>query len=690
MQSWGMGAVVLGAIVVGYAGGAAAQDAQPPLPDINVTSTRLSDGGITGASTTVVTDEDIARSPSLTLQDILARQPGVQVQTLFGGVNGTNSTVDLRGFGATAPSNTLILINGGRLNDVDSVGIDLGAIPRESIARIEITRGNSGAVLYGDGAVGGVINIITKTGVSVKPTAHADGAVGSYGYREVNASAAGSFGPFSASAFTTVINSDGWRQNNALRQRSAVGDFRYTPSWGSIYFNISGDDQHLGLPGGRRVAPEINQLVTDPRGAATPFDYADKQGANASGGFAWQITPDAELIVDGGVRRKDQQGRFVEITFPDANRYVDTTLTTLSLTPRFNLNQSLFGLPTRSIFGVDVYSSDYDSARSVNPGNAPNHRYDLKQDVVAGYGQTTISVLPSTDIAAGLRVQNTSLSARDTLDRSAPGSFPEPQGIPLNSNDSQYAYHFGIEHRFNDSFAVFGRVARSFRVPNVDERIGMAPQFVDNPTTFALKTQTSHDVEGGVRVRFGSFTLQSSIYDMELNNEILFSPATFTNINLDPTRRRGFENIASWQVSDTVRLTGALTYTDARFREGDFAGHVVPLVSPWTANIGVTWDIWQKYLTFDGVVSYVGGRRMDNDQVNLQPLTSSYTTVDLRIGGQVDKFFWSFSVQNLFDVAYFDYAIASPYPFGFGSAIGTYNAYPQPGRTFLARAGVTF
>ena len=49
------------------------------------------------------------------------------------------------------------------------VGVDLAAIPRESIERIEITRGNSGAVLYGDGAVGGVINIVTKTGVGVKP-----------------------------------------------------------------------------------------------------------------------------------------------------------------------------------------------------------------------------------------------------------------------------------------------------------------------------------------------------------------------------------------------------------------------------------------------------------------------------------------------------------------------------------------
>ena len=91
-----------------------------------------------------------------------------------GGKNGAGTSVDLRGFGATASSNTLVLLNGRRLNDIDLSGVDLSAIPRDSIERIEITRGNSGAVLYGDGAVGGVINIITKTGTGSPPTARVE------------------------------------------------------------------------------------------------------------------------------------------------------------------------------------------------------------------------------------------------------------------------------------------------------------------------------------------------------------------------------------------------------------------------------------------------------------------------------------------------------------------------------------
>src|SRR5262249_5756351 len=119
--------------------------------------------GIVGTASTVITAQDIAHSPSNNLPDILAQVPGLQLTTLFGSpVNGVKTSVDLRGFGAFATANTLILINGRRLNDIDMAQVDLSTIPLTSIERIEITRGNSGAVLYGDNAIGGVINIVTN------------------------------------------------------------------------------------------------------------------------------------------------------------------------------------------------------------------------------------------------------------------------------------------------------------------------------------------------------------------------------------------------------------------------------------------------------------------------------------------------------------------------------------------------
>jgi iron complex outermembrane receptor protein len=666
--------------------------AEPTPPASQESSGAVAGTIITGASTTVITRTDLQRSPGQTVQDVLAREPGIQVSSLFGSVNGAQTTVDMRGFGITGPLNTLVLINGRRLNDVDLASIDLSVIPVDSIERIEITRGNSGAVLYGDGAVGGVINIVTRSGVNQPFSGRVQGQVGSYRYGEADASFSGSNGPFAASVAANAISSGGFRFNNRLHQQNAVGDFRWSDGQGTgAYLNLSGSDQHLGLPGGRLVsaAANINQVVTDPRGATTPFDYANKQGITATLGVTRVIVPGTELIIDGGVRQKNQQAQFFCDGCPDFDHGFKATLTTFSLTPRLTSQHNLGGVTGKLIAGIDFYDNTYGSDRPQHLNDSPIHRYDLTQRTIAGYVQETLALLPTTDLALGVRLQDNHTTARDRLDATAPGTGcqfcePEPQGLPLDRRETQHALHVGLEHRFDDVFSVFGRAARSFRLPTVDERVGVVPLGRGIPTNFDLKTQTSHDIEGGVRARYGAFTLQTSVYDMRLNNELFFSPATFTNRNLDPTHRYGTETIVTWRVSDTVRLKGGFAYTRSVFGEGPFAGNDVPLVSRWTGTAGASWDIHKKYLVFDGVARMFGFRRMDNDSANTQRLIPGKTLVDARIGGEYDKFIWSLSVQNVFNVNYFEYAVASTF------TPGNYSAYPLPGRTVLARAGVTW
>jgi iron complex outermembrane recepter protein len=659
---------------------------------------------VTGASSTVITSTDIARSPGHSLQDLLSREPGIQVTNLFGGVNGARSQIDMRGFGAAAASNTLLLINGRRVTDLDLVGFDLASIPRESIERIEITRGNSGVVLYGDGVIGGVINIVTKAGVGLPTRATVDATVGSFNYRAGTASFTGSHGPWSTSIYSNAINSDGYRDHNFYRQANAIGDFRYTVTEGSAYLNLSTDTSWIDLPGARLVDPSIgvNQLVTDRRGATTPFDWAGKRGQNATVGVTRMLAPWAELIVDGGVRHKAEQAEFhgtvANPASPEPVRAVDTQLTTTSFTPRLKVDATVGPVQLRGLGGFDYYRAVYASDRPLLLGAAPIHRYDLTQSSLAAYWMQTVTFFGNTDIGLGGRIAGFNLSARDRFDPNAPGGsscffgFCFPNGaeqMPLDTSENNRAYHLGIEHRFNRYFAMFARMAQSFRVPNVDERVGTLSDFA--PTTFDLKTQKSHDYEAGVRVRVGRFELQTSVYDMYLTNEIHFRFLTnflFGNINLPATRRYGSETIAAWQATDEVLFKLGLAYTRAVFREGVDAGNDIPLVSRWTGSLGVAWSIWQKYVVFDGVVRYIGERRMDNDQHNLQPLIPAHTLVDIGFSGQVDRFYWSFKVQNLLNYYYFDYAIASPFPDGFGSKLGRYNAYPQPGRTYLLKAGV--
>jgi iron complex outermembrane receptor protein len=657
--------------------------------------------GIVGTAATVITADEIAHSPAQTLQEIIAQAPGVQLTSLFGGVNGAKTSVDLRGFGAFATSNTLVLINGRRLNDIDMAGVDFSTIPRDSIERIEITRGNSGAVLYGDNAVGGVINIVLKNGVSGPPVAaRAEAGVGSFNQRMASVSTALNSGPWSTSFYGNAIKSDGYRENNALDQRNGVGNLNYTTPDLKAFLTVTGDDQKLGFPGGRIVDPSIgvNELVTNRRGAATPFDYGNQQGASATAGFTKTIVNGVDLIVDGGVRKKDTQSGFFGTVpfaspFPSfSSTYNDASLQTWSITPRLSVKNSILGMPSQILTGIDYYDATFHQDRGAFKGLQPTHIYDLSQQTLAGYWQQTVGLLPTTDFAYGARIQNTSLSARDRYDGNAPGCAMffncGAQASPLDSNETQYALHAGLEHRFNSVFSVFGRAARAFRTPTVDERVSSGPAFDEffNPIAgnFKLKTQTSHDIEGGFRIKSGGFQMQSSIYAMDLENEIHFNPVLFFNVNLDPTRRYGSETSASLRVSDTVTLRSGVAYTRAVFREGQFTGNDVPLVSRYTASAGVTWNIWQNYLVFDATLRAWSERFMDNDQANTQRRIPADATIDLKLSGAYDRFFWSLSVNNLFDALYYDYAIASTF------TPGRFSAYPLPGRTYMVKVGATF
>jgi hypothetical protein len=113
----------------------------------------------------------------------------------------------------------------------------------------------------------------------------------------------------------------------------------------------------------------------------------------------------------------------------------------------------------------------------------------------------TATIFSNTDIGFGGRIQGSPDRPRQLRCQCArrlvlllrlllPNSA---QIAPLDTAENHRAFHLGIEHRFNQYFAVFARMAQSFRVPNVDERVGTLTDFAS--TSFDLKTQLSHDYE---------------------------------------------------------------------------------------------------------------------------------------------------------------------------------------------------
>ncbi len=151
------------------AAGAQAADEEITLETVEVVGT-AAEQVKQSLGSSIITAEDIEKNPPVNdLSEIIRRQPGVNLTgNSASGSRGNNRQIDLRGMG---PENTLILIDGRPVKSRNSVRYgwteerdtrgDSNWVPAEMVERIEVLRGPA-AARYGSGAMGGVVNIITK------------------------------------------------------------------------------------------------------------------------------------------------------------------------------------------------------------------------------------------------------------------------------------------------------------------------------------------------------------------------------------------------------------------------------------------------------------------------------------------------------------------------------------------------
>lgn len=653
-----------------------------------VTSTRLTeDTTRLPASVSILTAEDIRNSPAQTLPDLLTLKAGIAIRSFYGN-HAARASIDLRGFGAAGTQNTLILLDGRRLNDIDLSAVDFAAIPLESIARIEIIRGD-GAVLYGDGAVGGAINIITKQLGRDATSGNITVSGESYKTRRLDTTISHGANLFAANAFVNSIHSGGYRRNNKLEQNNLQTDLRWRHDRGEWFIKLGMDDQSLGLPGERHVDPSTgtDELSKDPRGTKRPRDYADQHGGSMTAGYSDFLSADQELIVDIGYRNKNQKSFFDDYDFGGlyAN-YSDTDLATGSFTPRLKTRHTLFGGPGTVITGIDYYHSQYNSDRSLNPSTAstPIHQLDVEQKSLAIYAQDTSDITDHSTLTIGARLQQVKMQAHDGFNINAPGGAFGSGAPDRQSTDTQHMLDLGLRQRLDDKWSIFGKLGRSVRFATIDEIFQTdSNNFLQ--TFSPLKPQTAESADLGMDYMHNDARFNVAIYHINLRKEIHYNPypPIYANVNLDPTRRYGFTLSASQKLAEKWRVTADYAYTRSVFRSGAFAGNEVPLVSRDTGSLSFIWGPKEK-LTFSASARYIGEKRFDNDQANTFQKIPAYTTVDLKIAGGNKIWKWQAAVNNVFDETAFDYGIRST------SSPNVYNAYPLPERNFSLSIGRDF
>jgi iron complex outermembrane recepter protein len=612
---------------------------------------------------TVITAEDIARDTARTLPEVLSRLGGLHARNNSGS---PDLQIDLRGFGITGDQNTLVLLDGVRVNENDLSSTKLSAIPLNSIERIEILRG-SGGVLYGDNAVGGTINIITRGPASARPAVSL--GAGSYGTYDLKASASASGERSGAAASAGHLESDNYRVNNRLRQENMAGDLRLSAGGNDLGLKFGAETQRLQLPGVR----DENQLVSDRRGATTPGDWSAREGAFATLSLK-RVLLDAELAVDLGHREQVADAYFANFA-PTA--YSEIRTRSNSLSPRVRWPFAAFGVPSVLVAGVDWTGWDYDRrfAAALDGFGSPGSTTSGSQESTGAYAQYSAQLLERTRLTLGGRAQ------RVTDHRVSTGFGTTDQ----SQTQTPHAGEVALSQDLSAALRVHAKAGRSFRVANVDE----------NGSTLTgdlLKAQTARNREVGAEYRGTGFGAGANVYRIDLDNEIYFSPLAFpagssfagANVNLSPTRRRGFEVFANARLA-SLDLSANVIRQEARFVTGtyggvDVSGNDVPLVPRVLANLSATWRAAAARLT--GAVSYVGRQRYDNDQDNAFPRAMpAYALVDLKLAHDAGAWTLSATINNLLDKKYYSYGIVNSF-----SCATPVCAYPQAGRTFFLAA----
>ena len=620
-------ALALALAVLPLSSGAATTDPQqssislPPLVITRATSIQQT----SPASIKVIDRQQIERSGASALVDVLRGQAGLQIRDTLG--DGNRVGVSLRGFGENAANNTLVLVDGRRLNNPSLQGPDLNSVPLANIQRIEILRG-AGTVLYGDQAVGGVINIITRQPADNE--AYVESSIGSHDLQAIRGHAYQQLGAgFSAYASGESRSSDGYRDHNNASYDDAFARLRYEHGDGHAQYEYQSIDDELKFPG---------YLTAAQRRSDRKASYAaNSNGWNDSNTQVHRLALQQDINdwlsadLDYSQRETDGQGSY-NSAWGDSPFTQNTRVVTIS--PRLSGHFDSELGRSDWLLGHDQTQSDY-HYRSSYASTL------FRQTLRDWYGQLTQPLSDSVSLTAGYR-------ASEAEDRN--------KSTEKTHSDREGSSSLGLSWQITSKLQTFVKREDVLRWANVDEN-----GFVSPGVDF-LKPQTGTSWESGLQWQGGGQRYQATLYRLDLTDELLYDPLATgpsgfpgANINQDQTRRDGLLLETEQQLSSRLSVGGQYSFTDSEYRNGHYQGNQVP----WVARHGASAHL--SYLLAPGLKGYLeseytGARYLAGDDAQVMPRTGAYTLFNAALSYDYQEFTSRLRVNNLTGKRYDSFA----------------------------------
>jgi len=623
------------------------------------------------ANVSVITAGDIKKSGATSIVGVLEKLGSINFKTSSG--NPSQAYIDMRGFGGDNPhGRTLIMLDGRRLNRPDMASVNWLQIPINNVERIEVVRGAS-SVLYGDSAVAGVINIITRRGKG-KPEINASVIAGSYGLHDERVGITGSYDRISYALTGENQKTFGYRERSKFASKGAGLNLGYDCSDNfDISLGVSFNRTDFDMPGCLTKAQMEQDRKQYQPGHSN--DDASNEYSNINLNLKSFLGDFGRFDVNFLYGNKD-----ITADITSWGNYSVTDINTYGITPEYVLEKDIFGHENKLILGLDYYHENLDVDKfNDREKTLRTSTVELTKNSLGCYIRDEFNILKELILSAGYRTERAEIKGNKMLSTGA---------IPFDSKKIHKgeAYEVGLTWLIGEKSKVFTKYATVYRYPFTDEQASYYGFVAGGDTFYAdLEKEKGKSYEIGTQFcPLENLKIGLTLFRIDMEDEIAWYNGR--NENLDKTRHEGVEFAISYKLKKLARGYGNFTYHNAEFTAGQYNGKKVPLVPEEMANAGL--EIYLPYaLILSPEVRYVGKSYLGFDNDNSAEQLDDYTTYNLFLryapesdSPQISAFF---GIENLTDKKYSTIGYE-------GSWGGPDTYYPSPGVTVKGGISIGF
>ena len=637
----------------------------------------------------IVGKEEIQTRPSFSLPDILQNEPGVSL--LRDGIWGTE--VSIRGLNR---ENVITLIDGSRIATSTDVAARLSMVDMNNVERVEVIKGASSSI-YGSGATGGIVNIITKSS-QIYDRLSLNGNIISEYNTVNNLSVFGGSVYSGSSSWSTKLSGSYRKANNTQTPNGELNNSQFEDYSFSGALNIFPIDNHklkidyqlfradnVGIPGSS-VFPE-QALVTYPFerreliSAGYEIQNISKTFYKLSAKYSYQL-----------INRDVENIPYIVQNIPASGGNPARRVSVLKITPSAdhkNNNATLQGnfwlFDSHNLAaGIDYWDRSYSGERE---------RYQLIEvlDSAGNVVSTTNRItgekpLPNSSYKSlgifaqdefklfedklsttlGLRYDFINITGEKTLNpvyvinNGVINTTPPNQQVIWDStdeNNSSYSANLGFIYSLFSNYDLTLGLGSSFRSPSLEERFQYIDQGsvvrVGNPD---LEPEKGQSIDFGVRHYSDNFKILSSFFYSHFNDLVVEVPGTYEGrnalikTNIGEARIYGFDFSADYNF-----WRDYIFYTTASYVKGDdiTADGNLPEIPPFNGRVGFKFGFLDYLQTDVSSTLFVEQNYVAEDELT----TPGYAVFNLLLNTVPIKFssisFRIYSgIENIFDKAY--------------------------------------